>query len=374
MTKPLDGVRVLDVGTLTPGKYCSYLLADLGADVVRIERPITTPRPLDDEDLILNQGKRSVALNLRSEIGRRLFLRLAGAADIVLEGNRPGTADRLGIGYEAVKQTNTRIIYCALSGYGATGPLSQAPGYDLIFLGLSGLLRTLVGKGSPPEVPQLYLADSVAGLSAAYAIVVALFARERTGQGRYVDLAMLDSVFSLLAVSHGVRRGASVAAEAVTIPTYDVYPAADETYLVLGAIRPSSNQALFAHLGRPELADSDPGNDARAFLHEAFRTKSADAWVAELAPLDVEIGCVNSPDAAFDHPQLRQRQMVGRGRDETGDDFDFIRPSLNPDLSQPRADMAPAPLIGEHTEAVLKTVGVTDDELAAVQSSAGEGT
>ena len=373
MNRPLDGMRVLDVGTLTPGKYCTYLLANLGADVIRVERPTAASRPVDDEDLILNQGKRSVTLNLRTAVGRELFLQLAADVDVVLEGNRPGTADRNGFGYQAVRQVNESIVYCALSGYGATGPMSQTAGYDLIFLGLSGLLQALTGSVGAPLVPQAYLADGISGLSAAYAVTVALFSRERTGIGTFIDLAMLDSTFALLAVSHGVRKGVrkshdAVRAEPATSPVYDVYAAAEDTYLVLGAIRASSRLALFAHLGRPELAGAPDGDgESRSFLREAFCAKHAEAWVAELAPLDIEIGRVNRPDEAFDHPQLRQRGMIGATSHPEIGEFEFIRPGLNPISSAERRPLAPAPRIGEHTEEVLESLGVAGSRISALR-------
>jgi crotonobetainyl-CoA:carnitine CoA-transferase CaiB-like acyl-CoA transferase len=373
MIRPLHGIRVLDVGTLTPGKYCTYLLADLGADVIRVERPTAATRAVDDEDLILNQGKRSVTLNLRTAVGQELFLKLATGVDVVLEGNRPGTADRNGFGYQAVRQVNERIVYCALSGYGASGPMSQAAGYDLIYLGLSGMLQAITGRDGLPPVPQAYLADGISGLSAACAIAVALFSRERTGLGTFLDLAMLDSTFALLAVSHGVRKAVrknhdAARAEPTVSPVYDVYAAAEDSYLVLGAIRPSSRLALFAHLGRPELAGApDEDGEARSFLCEAFREKRADAWVAELAPLDIEIGRVNRPDDAFDHPQLRAREMIGATSHPDVGEFDFIRAGWSPVSPAERKPLAPAPRIGEHTEEVLKTLEVDESRLSALR-------
>ena len=367
MMSSLDGVTILDVGRLTPGKYCTYLLADLGADVIRVERPVSTTRPVDDEDLILNQGKRSIALNLRTDAGKDLFLRLAAGSDIVIEGNRPGTADRNGFGYQAVKQHNERIIYCALSGYGATGPLSQAPAYDLIFLGLTGLLQALTGSATTPLNPEAYLADGVSGLTAAYAVTAALFARERSGRGTFIDLAMFDSTFSLLAVSHGIRKKPDAVPAAQTAsPLYDVYSAAEDTYLVLGAIRTSSRQALFSHLGRPELAESIDTGEMHAFLRQAFLAKPAHAWVTELAPLDIEIGRVNRPDEAFDHPQLRQRGMIGATSHPDAGEFEFIRPSVK---TVPGAQKAstPAPRIGEHTGEVLQSIGVDEAQLSALR-------
>jgi crotonobetainyl-CoA:carnitine CoA-transferase CaiB-like acyl-CoA transferase len=367
VTHPLAGVRVLDVGTLTPGKYCTYLLAGLGADVTRVERPLANPRRIDDEDLILNQGKHSVSLNLRTEAGRAQFLELAERTDVIVEGNRPGTADRNGFGYDAVRGRNEKIVYCALSGYGATGPLSQSPGYDLIFLALCGLMSTLTGKDAAPSAPQTYLADGVTGMSAACAIVVALFARERTGHGTFLDLAMLDSAFSLLAVSHGVRRQDGEPAQPGAEPTYDVYAAADGTHVSLGAIRRSSTAALFTHLGRPDLAEPGRADESQLFLEETFRAKPADAWVAELSPLDIEIGRVNSPSEAFDHPQLRDRGMIGKAHHVDVGEFEFIRSSLVTATGGAQT-LRPAPRVGEHTEQVLEALGVDQSRLAALRN------
>jgi CoA:oxalate CoA-transferase len=185
-----------------------------------------------------------MTLNLRSDEGRNVFLKLAHAADVVLESNRPGVADRNGVGYQSVRAGNPRIVYCALSGYGASGPEQHRPGYDLIFAAQCGMLAALTGKHARPLPPGTYLADGVSGLTAAYAIAVALLAREREGRGSYVDLAMHDSLFALLAVSHGVRRPGERPAPPAYTPTYAVYPAAAGTWLALGAIRPASARAL----------------------------------------------------------------------------------------------------------------------------------
>lgn len=365
MSGPLTGLTVLDVGTLTPGKYCSCLLADLGADVIRIERPPPSPG-VSDEDLALNQGKRSMTLNLRSDAGRDIFLRLAESADVILESNRPGVADRNGFGHEAVQARNPRAVYCALSGYGASGPQRQAPGYDLIFAAQCGMLAALTGEDARPVPPGTYLADAVSGLTAAYAIVVALLARERTGQGTYLDLAMHDSLFALLAVSHGAKRPGEQAAAPERTPTYAVYPAAADSWLALGAIRPASARALFAHLGRPDLGEdgADPAVVER-FLTTAFAAKTARDWVAELAPLDVEAAPVNTPLEAYDDPQLRARGMIGRSVDPDAGVIETIRPAPALDRVLPRAPPAPAPEVGADTEAVLRELGLDIVELRA---------
>ncbi len=366
MNQPLGGFTLLDVGTMTPGKYCSHLLAELGADVIRIERPAGYDRPLDDEDLVLNQGKRSVTLNLRSDAGRDIFLRLAERADVILESNRPGAADRNGFGYEAVRHRQPGIVYCALSGYGATGPQSQAPGYDLIFMAQSGMLRALTGA-NVPAVPRAYLADGVAGLTAALAIVVALLGREREGGGAgcFLDLAMQDALFAQLAVSTGPIPPDARPADAPDSPTYQVYEAAGGTWLALGAIRPSSVLALFESLGRVDLAHGEAA-EVRSFLTETFASKTAREWVAQLAPLDVEIAPVNGPLEAFADPQLRAREMIGQAEHARTGAFEFIRPALT--SWRTAGNARPAPRIGEHTEAVLGSLGFQSQDIRQLRA------
>jgi alpha-methylacyl-CoA racemase len=367
MRAPLDGLTVLDVGTLTPGKYASRLLADLGADVIRIERPQPS-QPVSDEDLALNQNKCSMTLNLRSDAGRTVFLTLAERADVILESNRPGVADRNGVGYAAVRARNARIVYCALSGYGATGPQRLAPGYDLIFAAQCGMLAALTGRHPRPLPPDAYLADGIAGLTAAYAIVAALLARERHGDGTFVDLAMHDSLFALLAVSHGVRRSRDRPESSGDAPTYSVYPAAAGTWLALAAIRPASARALFDHLGQSALSEpgTDPGVIA-ALLTEAFRAKRAEAWVAELAPLDVEVAVVNAPLDAYDDEQLRARGMIERSAHPQAGSIETIRPALIPDRAEP--GVRPAPRIGADTDAILGELGYDDEAIASMHRS-----
>ncbi len=358
---PLDGIRILDVGTMTPGKYCTWRLAGLGAQVVRIERPGPGGRGISEEDQVLNQGKQSMTLNLRHEKGRAIFLRLAASADVIVEGQRPGTADRHSYGYEAVRTVNEDIVYCALSGYGANGPLRQAPGYDLIFMGVSGMLRALSGGKAVPDNPQTYLADGIAGLSAAQAITTALLHRERTGTGAFIDLSMLDSLFSLLAVSHGVKRddGDGPPAES---PFYTVYPAAGESALVLGAVRASSQEALLQHLGRPALLKTGSRKEIHRFLLETFATRPAGDWVRELAALDIEIGVVNAPEDAFDHPQLRHRGMIGSVLDARSGVFQSIQPTSHGHDPHDTPVLTPAPAIGENTAALLADLGITEHD------------
>lgn len=253
---PLEGIRVLDLGTMTPGKYCTFLLGDLGAEVIRVERPTAPSAAISDEDLVLNRNKRSIALNLRTEEGKQVFYQLVQSADVILEGNRPGVTRRMGVDYDTVKGINPNIIYCSLSGFGQDGPYHQFPGFDLIFMAIGGLLGLIGGR--PPIVPGIYVSDVGSGLLATIGILTALLARQRTGKGQFVDVAMLDGVVSWLSTISGVQRLSGEPSQEMpgwVMPGYNVYETKDSKYLALGIFRPQSWQALCQTLGREDFID-----------------------------------------------------------------------------------------------------------------------
>ena len=365
MHQALRDISVLEVGVMTPGKFCGFLLSGWGATSLRIERPGQNGA-LSTEDLLLNRGKRSIALNLRDERGRDILLRLCRTADVLIESYRPGVADRLGIGYDAVRAANDGVVYCSLSGFGQDGPDAMQPAYDLLFQARSGLSHLL---GDTPVSPRTWLADSVSGLTAAFAISAALRQKAATGEGAHIDLAMFDSVFALLAVSHGTTGDRSAGAEVeawARRPAYDVYEAGDGRFVALAAARPASCAALFGHLGRADLAEralspGTEGEQAAAFLREVLRTKPAGHWVEALSALDIEIAHVNAPDDAYDDPQLRARGM--------------IRESFHPavgalrQIGIPSGEAGgPAPAVGQDTEAVLRELGCDDASISELRA------
>ncbi|MDX1385493.1 MAG: CaiB/BaiF CoA-transferase family protein, partial [Thermoanaerobaculia bacterium] len=318
MANPLDGLTVVDLGTPTPGKYATFLLADLGASVVRVERPGSREEPVSDEDRVLNRGKRSIGLDLRRPAGQEVLHRLVVGVDVLIESYRPGVTERLGADWTTLSRINPRLVYCSLSGFGQTGPDRSLPAYDLNFAALSGLLSALCGGDQPPRVPDAYVADGVSGLVATIAVAVALLERERNGAGRWLDLAMLDSAFALLGVFHGLgpRAAGGAHGAAGASPLYSVYACADGRYVAVAAIRPASTELLCDELGRPELAAkarAGEGEAVAAGLAAAFATAPAAEWVERLRAKAIEIAAVNRPDEAFSDPQLVDRglQLLG---------------------------------------------------------------
>lgn len=375
MREAMRGVTMLEVGTLTPGKYAGYLLCGWGASSIRIERP-GSEGPVSMEDLLLNRGKRSLTLNLRAEAGRDALLKLAARADVFTESYRPGVAARLGIDYDAVSRANPGIVYCSLSGFGQDGPDSGRAGYDLLFqaeTGLSGLLGPADAKPAPPRA---FLADATSGLMMAFAIAAALRRKEATGDGGYIDLSIQESLFSLLSVSHGTTaadgRSAAARSEAWSRrPVYDIYRAADGRDLALAATREASCRALFDHLGRPDLIEAaqqpgEAGAEAAAFLATTFAARPAAAWIEELQTLDIEIAPVRTPAEAMTLPQLRQRGMVvDSDHPEAGRLTQIGVPAVG-DNAEP---LAPAPTVGADSDAILAELGYDDAAVAALRAS-----
>jgi len=361
---------------MTPGKFAGFLMTGWGATSLRVERagpPAADNPAISDEDLTLNRGKRSIALNLRAPEGRDILLRLAEHADVFMESYRPGATARLGIDAETVCGLNPRIVYCSISGFGQTGPDRARPAYDLNIQAQTGFSRLMAGP-NPPATPGTHVADSVTGLAAAYTITAALHRRQVTGQGDRIDLSMQDSLFSLLTVSHGTKRPDADVAAPGSRAAYGIFETVDSRLIALGAARPASCNALFAHLGRPDLAEDgmrrEPeGGPARTFLRETLAQKPAADWLAELAPLDIEITPVNTPDEAYDDDQLAARAMV----------LDTVHPTAGPlrQIGIPLADagtLMPAPAVGEHTESVLRGLGYDDDGIVVLRASGVIGT
>jgi crotonobetainyl-CoA:carnitine CoA-transferase CaiB-like acyl-CoA transferase len=360
----LDQLKVLDLSRQLPGPFCSTLLGDLGADVLTIANPTD---PFGIGIFYLARNKRSMTLNLKSEEGRGIFLQLAKSADIVLEGYRPGVPRRLGIDYETLRALNPRLIYCSISGYGQDGPYVNRVGHDVNYLGYAGVLNYVGNDGEAPVIPGVQIADIGGGaLMAAVGILAAVIARERSGRGQFVDIAMLDGAASwnayhaLLYILSGrmPQRGR----EQLTgrYPCYAVYETADSRHLTVGAFEPHFWATLCRHFGREDFIEWQWDEGAKreemfAFLRERFRSKPLSAWNAELGDLDVCYGPVNSLEEVFADPQLRHRGMIVDLEGPAGPTRVLGTPIK---LSETPGGVRTAPpTFGEHTGATLAELG-----------------
>jgi crotonobetainyl-CoA:carnitine CoA-transferase CaiB-like acyl-CoA transferase len=327
MQDALKDIHVLEVGVMTPGKYCGFLLTGWGAVTTRIERD-ALPETGSNEDLLLNRNKQTVVLNLKEDDARAEFIERVRTSDVLIESYRPGVTKRLGIDYESVKQINERLVYCSLSGFGQDGPDKDRAAYDLVFLAESGLLHALFGNASDVVPPQTWLGDAVSGLMAAFAISAALQTRNRTGRGRYIDLSMQESLFSLLSVSHGtICDGTAVAGNESSMrsrrPVYNVYRTGDNRHIAITALREESCRTLFRQLGNETMWQDGmeigaAGDAATAFLETCFAERDAQYWLDVLGPLGIEIALVRTPEEAFGLEQLKERRMSITRSDSDG--------------------------------------------------------
>jgi crotonobetainyl-CoA:carnitine CoA-transferase CaiB-like acyl-CoA transferase len=386
---PLAGLRVLDLSRLLPGGYATLLLADLGADVLKVEEPgkgdylrWMPPYASTGEGamhLALNRGKRSMTLNLKLSQGRDLLVRLAKDADVLVESFRPGVLDRLGVGWEVLSAENPRLVYAAISGYGSDGPYADRAGHDLNYIGYAGALSFTGHPATGPWQPGLQIGDlGGGGLMAVVAVLVALRTRERTGRGQFCDVSMTDGVLSWLTLAAGAfaATGVSPRLGAETLnggfACYGVYRCADGRYVTVGALEPQFFAALCAALGVEELVPwhLDPARqgELRARLEAVFATRPRDAWLDVLVPADCCVGPVNDLAEAYADPQVRARGMVV---DQVlADGTPFPQLGVVPRLAATPGRVGPvAAALGADTDAVLAGLGCTDAEVAALRSA-----
>lgn len=382
----LDGVRVLDLTQFLPGPYATQLLADAGADVIKIEDtdsgdPARRMSPRTDRDVgalfsAVNRGKRSVALDLKTDASRDAFYRLVEDADAIVEQFRPGVVDRLGVDYETVHRYNDSVVYCSLTGYGQTGPDADRAGHDLNFVGLAGLLDMTRGdEHARPQLPGYQVADVGGGLFAAFTVVGGLLARELgNAGGQYVDVAMTDVVVSFgHAIAHEALTGADPRPGETALtgayPWYDVYECADGRYITLAALEQKFWASFCEAVGREDLVEihgtGDPAERAalREELATVFDRKTRDEWTSDLGE-ETATAPVLTPAEAVDHPQVAARGLVERPGDRQPRIGFPARGTAIPETSG-----GAVPDHGEHTETVLREAGLSDPEIDSLRET-----
>jgi crotonobetainyl-CoA:carnitine CoA-transferase CaiB-like acyl-CoA transferase len=383
---PLSGLKVLDLTRLLPGGFCTLLFADLGAHVLKVEDTgmgdyvrWAPPYYEGAEEsaqsalyLSLNRGKRSIRLNLKEERGREVLLRLVREYDVLIEGNRPGVMDRLGVGYERLAEENPALVYCAITGYGQDGPYRNRSGHDMNYLGLVGLLGLTGEKDGPPVQAAGQIADlGGGGLMAAFGILAALRERDQSGKGQFVDISMADGALSWLAMVAGRYFAEGVAPKrgelelAGRLICYRPYACADG-WVSLGALEPKFWQAWCRGVGREDLIEKQfeaPGSEAHAEVERIFFERTRDEWQQFASEVDCCLEPVLELDEALDSELVRARQMVveldqpgTEGVKQLGMPVKFSR--------TPGGPQGPGPVLGADTEDVLRQAGYSDDEIA----------
>ncbi|OPX34896.1 MAG: hypothetical protein B1H11_09960 [Desulfobacteraceae bacterium 4484_190.1] len=383
----LKGFKIIDLSRYGPGRYCTMLLADFGAEVITIETPridsVLPPFLTDDASpryIAFNRNKKSMAINLRKDEGRQILCKLVKGADVLLEGFRPGVAKRMRIDYETLKSVNPRLIYCSISGFGQDGPYSERSGHDLNYVGMSGILDLTGPEEGPPSLLGAQIGDLVGGFYQASAgILMALLERERSGQGQYIDISILDGLVHALWLQGAEyllagrlpQRGEHILTGLSS--GYNIYETSDNKFITLGCYEPLFWKRLCKLIGRDDLVEYQyvKGEKRREVLRifkGIFKTKTRRKWIEILDEADIPCGPVNNFSETFSDPQVLHRQMVvevnhpllGTTR-QIGIPMKFSR--------TPGTIKNAAPRYGEHTIEILTKIGFTKEAIQELRNN-----
>ena len=396
MSHPLEGVRILELGQIIAGTYGSQVLSDLGAEVIKVEAPegdlgrtpsVAPYQGLSGLFLTFNRNKQSIVINLKNAAGRQLFYDLVKVSDVVIDNFRPGVLERLAIDYPTLSRINPRIIQCSVTGFGSAGEYRDYPALDLNIQAISGHMAITGEPGRPPVRVGIPLADLSGGIYSCKGILAALFDRERTGQGRRIEISMFDTMLHLLSyigtmwLTNGEVPKPPGSAHDYSVP-WQAFATADG-YIVVATRQEIFWRKLCTVLDHPDLAGdprfADNANRVKnrdvlvPRLEQIFRTRTVADWLKRLRAADVPAAPVNNVDAAFSEPPVKEREMI----------VEYDHPQVGkvrlPGNPIKMSDMAgtisrPAPMLGEHTDAVLKTLlRLSATEIAALRESGAVG-
>lgn len=382
MAGPLSGIRVVEIGSIGPGPFCAMVLADLGADVLRVDRAVgggLVGPSSDHSTELLNRGRRSIAVDLKHPDGPEVALSLVERADALIEGFRPGVTERLGIGPQECLGRNPRLVYGRMTGYGQDGPMAQAVGHDLNYIAQAGVLGMIGRRDQPPTPPLSLVGDfGGGGLMLALGIIAALLERARSGQGQVVDAAMIDGAALLATPFYGYvqtgvwsqERGANIVDSGA--PFYDAYETADGRWLSVAAMEPQFYAALLAILGLdpdelPPQHDQARWPELKERFAEVIRTRTRDEWCAAAAPVEACVAPVLTVDELERDPHLQARGTFVR---HAG----ILQPAPAPRFSRtPAALSLTPPQPGEHTTEALSDWGFDPERISSLQAAGAIG-
>ncbi len=387
----LEGVKVLDLTQIMAGPYCTMMLADMGADVVKVEKPNggddtrrMGPPFIEGESaafLGINRNKRSIVVDLRSDEGREIVMEMARGYDVLVQNFRPGSLERMGLGYEQARELNPAMVYCTISGFGVTGPYARRGGFDLVTQGMSGLMSVTGHPGSAPTKVGVPVCDLNAGMFAAIGILTAYINRLKTGEGQHVDTSLLEGGIaytfweSAMYFATGAVPGPKGSAHRLTAP-YQAFETSDG-YVNVGAANQANWERLCAAIGREELVSDakfaeprdrmDNLDELIATLERTFSQKSSEYWLDALEAAGVPAGPIYDIEQVYRDPQVRAREMVVETDHPVAGRTSNIGIPIK--LSEtPGRFQRPAPTLGQHTDEALRELGRTDAEIAALRS------
>ena len=387
---PLSGIKIIDLTKLAPGPHCTMILGDLGADIIKVEEPgAPTGRRAEQAGATgkvgrvvgfgsvptnaLARNKKSIGLNLKSGPGKEIYLRMAQRADVVVEEFRPGVAKRLGIDYETLAVRNPKLVYCAVTGFGQTGPFKNYVGHDLNYIATSGALSLIGRKDQPPTIPLNLLADYAGGgMHAAIGVLAALLARHQTGRGQYVDIAMLDGTMLLIAQALSTyfttekipKRGHTSMDGAA--PYYNLYETSDGKIITIGSVEPWFYANLCRALGCEQYITDQNNHQKWTEMLEhfagIFKTRTRDEWFDYLSKSDICVGKMLTLDELEHDPQIRARNMIVEVETPSGEKVKQVGISIK--LSEtPGSIRSLAPKLGQHTEEILGDLGYSKNDI-----------